>query len=469
MRHNRFRLIPFLLSALLFVVACKKDRDVIAVTPPPNPGAGNTGVVTTSPELIKDSVLKFTKDLYLWNTQIPPTFNAQYYADPAAIMTAIRPFSMEPGFSSAVDKWSFAMKKTEWDQISGGLGSLSTTTGAGDFGLSVFFRAEGDLRVRLVEPNAPAGQAGIRRSWRITSINGNSNMTTANANFIVNAVYESPNSSFTFQKPDGNSITLTLSAGNYAEKQVYLDTVYNIGGKKIGYLVFNSFLGKIDNINSEFQRVFSRFANESVTEVVVDLRYNGGGYVSLAEQLGNYLVRSSANGSIMMKQMYNSQNAQFNETTNFRKAGSLNLDDIYFIVGKSTASASELVINNLKPYMDVKLIGPTATHGKPVGFFPIPVGDWYIFPVSFRTVNKNGEGNYFDGIPVNAAIADGLDKDWGDPNEASLASAIRNITSGNYRPDNNQVPYQQTSAVTFGNEKLDASLLKITIGKSKGF
>ena len=469
MRNNQYRSLPFLLAGLLFFAACKKDKDLIAVSPPPNPAGGSGGSVTTSPLLFKDSVLLFTKDIYLWNTQIPADFNAQSYADPAAIMTGIRPYSMEPGFSSAVDKWSFAMKKTEWDQISGGLGTLSTTTGAGDFGLSVFFKAEGDLRVRLVEPYAPAGQAGIRRSWRITSINGNSNMTTANAEFIVNAVYKSSNSSFTFQKPDGNSVTMSLSAGHYAEKQVYLDTVYNIGGKKIGYLVFNSFLGNTNNISSEFQRVFSRFASEQVTEVVVDLRYNGGGYVSLAEQLGNYLVKSAASGSLMMKQMYNSQNAQNNETINFHKAGSLNLDDIYFIVGKGTASASELLINNLKPYMDVKLIGPTATHGKPVGFFPIPVGDWYIFPVSFRTVNKNGEGNYFNGIPVNAAIADGLDKDWGDPNEASLASAFRNITSGNYRTDNNEAPYQQSGAVTLGNEKLDAPLLKIAIGKSKGF
>ncbi|MEO5946323.1 MAG: S41 family peptidase [Chitinophagaceae bacterium] len=468
MSNNHFRFLSFLMASLFVFSACKKDRDVIALTPPPNPGSGNV-TVTPSPELIKDSVLMFTKELYLWNTQIPSTFNARSYADPAAIMIGIRPYSIESGFSSAVDKWSFAMKKTEWDQISGGLGTLSTTTGAGDFGLSVFFKTEGDLRVRLVEPNAPAGQAGIRRSWRITSINGNNNMTTANADFIVKAVYESTNSSFTFQKPDGNSVTLSLSAGNYAEKQVYLDTVYNVGGKKIGYLVFNSFLGNINNISSEFQRVFSRFASEAVTEVIVDLRYNGGGYVSLAEQLGNYLVKSSADGNLMMKQLYNNQNAQYNETTNFHKAGSINLDDIYFIVGKGTASASELVINNLKPYMDVKLIGPTATHGKPVGFFPIPVGDWYIFPVSFRTVNKNGEGNYFNGIPVNAAVADGLDKDWGDPNEASLASAFRNIMTGNYRPDNNEAPYQQSTAVTLGNEKLEATLLKITIGKSKGF
>ena len=447
----------------LFFAACKKNVDTIAIAPPPPSGGGDT----THPLQINDSILWETRNIYLWNTQIPSGFNAQPYADPAALMTAIRPYSMEPGFSTPVDKWSFAMKKTEWDAMSGGLNMVSTTTGAGDFGFSVFFRVEGDLRVRLVEPNSPAGQAGIHRSWKILSINGNNNITTSNANFIVDAVYYSNNSSFIFQKPDGSSATITLRAGHYSEKPVYLDTVYNYGNKKIGYLVFNSFLGNINSIGAEFQRVFNRFTSQQVTDVVVDLRYNGGGYVALAEQLGNYLVKSSGNERLMMTQMYNTQNSQYNQTINFQKRGSLNLDDIYFIVGRSTASASELLINNLKPYMDVKLIGASATHGKPVGFFPIPFGDWYIFPVSFKTVNGNGEGNYYNGIPVNASIADGLDKDWGDTDEASLASALRNILSGNYRSDANEPAYRESRSISLGNEKLDAPSLKITIGTFK--
>ena len=461
---NRFYT-TLLLTTSLFFAACKKNVDAIAIAPPSTGGGGGGG--TPTPLSINDSILRETRNIYLWNTQVPSSFNVQSYADPAAIMIGIRPYSMETGYSTAVDKWSFAMKKTEWDAMSGGLNLVSATNSAGDFGLSVFFRVEGDLRVRLVEPNSPAGQAGVHRSWRIISINGNSNITTGNANFVVNAVYYSTSSTFIFQKPDGSSVTITLQAGHYTEKPVYLDTVYNYGDKKIGYLVFNSFLGNINSISSEFQRVFNRFASQQVTDVVVDLRYNGGGYVTLAEQLGNYLIKSSANGRVMMTQMYNSQNSQFNEITNFRKTGSLNLDDVYFIVGRSTASASELLINNLKPYMDVKLIGASATHGKPVGFFPIPFGDWYIFPVSFKTVNGNGEGNYYNGIPVNAAVADGLDKDWGDPDEASLASAVRNILSGSYRTNTNEPAYKESSSISSGNKELDASSIKMTIGTLK--
>ena len=278
-QNQLYRLLPlFFLATLTIVSACNKKSEVLALNAG---GSGSGSSPGTSASQVKDSVLMYTRDVYLWNTQVPANFAVQSYSDPTSIMTAIRPYSLEPGFSTPVDRWSFAMKKTEWDQLSGGMGTLSTTT-QGDFGFSVFFRAEGDLRVSLVEPNAPAGLAGIHRGWRITAINGNTNITTGNSDFIVNAVYYSTGNTFTFKKPDGGIVSKTLTAGHYNEKPVYLDTVYHTGGKTIGYLVFNSFLGNINQVKSEFQRVFTRFANAQVTDVVVDLRYNGGGYVSLA-------------------------------------------------------------------------------------------------------------------------------------------------------------------------------------------
>jgi C-terminal processing protease CtpA/Prc len=319
----------------------------------------------------------------------------------------------------------------------------------------------------MVEPASAAGRAGIRRGWRITAINGNTNMSTGNSNFILDNIYNAASASVSFLKPDGSSVTITLNRTHYKEMPVYLDTVYTISNKRVGYLVFNSFLGNQNEILSDFSRVFNRFAAAGVSDLVVDLRYNGGGYVSIQEKLANYLVPSSANGNIMMKQVYNSGNSASNETTKFKKEGSINIPKIYFIVGKATASASELLINNLKPYMDVRLVGGT-TYGKPVGFFPIPVGDWYIFPVSFRTTNKNGEGNYFGGIPVNSQVADGLDKDWGDINEASLASALKNISSGSFR-QSTETPYIEPAAIEASNRKLDEPFLKITIGEKKTF
>lgn len=436
------RLVWAALAGITFVTGCKKD-DVDNSGTSPNPPV-------TSTSKINDSVVAYSNEIYLWYKQIPSTFKGSSYAGPEELMSALRQYSTESGFPNPVDRWSFAVKQSEWDNVSSGI--------SGDFGLGVFFRQENDLRVKAVEEQSPAGKAGIRRGWRITKINGSSNITTTNQDFIVNAVFYSNSTTFTFVKPDNTTVDISLNAATYQEHPIYLDTVYNIGSKKIGYLVFNSFLGDTSQIYSEFNRVFNRFTQANVGDVIVDLRYNGGGYVTVQEKLANYLVNSSASGGLMMKQQFNDKYPHFNSTTNFQKLGSLNLNRVFFIVSSSTASASELLINNLKPYMNVKLVGPRSTYGKPVGYFPIDVADWYIFPVSFRTTNKDGQGAYFNGIPVDNQIADGLDKDWGDVEELCLSSALKYITSGAFRmqtESNVGEAASYSSAVTAGNEALD--------------
>jgi carboxyl-terminal processing protease len=408
------------LAGLTLLQACKKNDLSNNLTPTPTPTTGST-----SASALKDTAIADARDIYLWYSQIPSTFNAQTYSDPNTIMEAVRQYSNEPGFSAPVDKWSFGMKQTDWDNLSNGV--------SGDFGMSVFFFKEGDLRVKSVERSSPAGLAGIRRGWRITKINGSTNIATSNADFISNAVWSSQTGTFTFTKPDGSSVDLNLAAASYKEHPVYLDSIYNVGSKKVGYFSFNSFLGDTTELYNEFSRVFSKFAAANINDLVVDLRYNGGGYVTVQQKLADWLVPASGNGQLMMKEQFNDKYTQYNSTDYFQKLGSLNLSRIYFIVSHNTASASELLINNLKPFVDVQLVGPSKTYGKPVGFFPIPVGDWYIFPVSFRSTNKNGQGNYFNGMDLNSTVSDGLDKDWGDVTETCLQSALSNISTGAYR------------------------------------
>ena len=166
----KIKLILATTGVLFFMGSCKKDNVNSNPTPPAPP------VVV---DKIKDTTILYARDIYLWNTQIPASFNAQSYSDPNAIMEAIRSYSNEPGFSAPVDRWSFAVKKSEWDNASSGISK--------DFGFNIFFRSNttDDLRVRFVEVASPAGKAGIKRGWRITKINGNTNMTTSNADFIV--------------------------------------------------------------------------------------------------------------------------------------------------------------------------------------------------------------------------------------------------------------------------------------------
>lgn len=444
------RQLLFALGASIVILAsCKKNSD----------SGGGLGPGSNI-DKIKDSTLLYSRDIYLWNTQIPSSFDAQKYEDPNKIMEAIRAYSKEPGFTAAVDRWSFAADSAEWNNISGGV--------AKDFGLGIFFRAEGDLRVKSVEAASPAGIAGVRRGWRITKINGSTNITTGNANFIVNAVFYGTNTSFTFMKPDGSSVDIALTAASYQENPFYLDTVYTQGAAKIGYIVFNSFLGDTSAIYNKMAAVFNRFATAGVNEVIVDLRYNGGGYVSMQQRFANYLINTAGNGGVMMTQKYNDNYSMYNSTTKFNKLGSLNLNRIFFIVSDNTASASELLINVLKPYMTVKMVGPDNTYGKPVGYFPIPVGKWYIFPVSSRSTNKNNEGSYFDGFAPDKLVADGLDKDWGDKDEACLSSVMKYLGTGVFGFSEvtlSAADRAVKTAVSTGNEKLGARMFKGAIGK----
>ena len=424
---------------------CKKE----------NNNSGNT----TAEDKIKDSAWSYAKDLYLWNINLPSDFNARTYADPDAIMKALRPYSTEPGFSDPVDRWSFAIKKKEWDDLSSGI--------SGDFGLGIFFMSDNDLRVSYVEPASPAAAAGIQRSWRIVSVNNNATVNTDDATVsrITDAVFNSSSTSFTFKKPDGTDVDIALTAKTYQEEPIILDSVYINGGNKTGYFVYNSFLGNIGNIKNRLTNIFNTFSAVGVTDMVIDLRYNGGGYVELQNELANYLVPAAGNNSVMLKEKFNDNySALFDTTINYQKKGALDLNRIFFIITKNTASASELLINSLKPYMDVKLIG-RASHGKPVGYFNIGVGDWYIFPVSFRSVNKNGEGNYFNGLQPDATVDDGLDKPWGDVNENCLASALHYINNGAFSRISPRM--QQDVNLENSNTALDVKRFKGAVGERR--
>lgn len=403
----------FALTAI-FISACRKNK---------SDGGNNSS--RTRDQLVKDSSFAYAKEIFLWYDQLPASLNTDGFSNPDAIMRHIRQFSRETGFTTPVDRFSFGALKKDWDNISSGV--------AADFGMRVFFRTVNDLRVSSVDSKGPAGIAGVKRGWRISSINGVTINDTSQSNFIVNTVYAAPTTRFVFALPDNSTRELTLNSQIFTGDPFAVDSVYNYGASRIGYFVMNSFLGDTNKVRQDIDRIFSRFASASITDLVVDLRYNGGGYVLLARYLLDYLVPNGGNGQMMFTNQFNSKYAaQFNTTASFAKKGSVNLNRIFFIVSRQSASASELTINSIKPFMDVKIVGPSATNGKPVGFFPIPVGDWYVFPVSFRTINRNNEANYYNGFIPDYISADGLDKNWGDVDEACLSRAIRFITTGSW-------------------------------------
>jgi carboxyl-terminal processing protease len=292
--------------------------------------------------------------------------------------------------------------------------------------------------------------AGVSRGWIVNKINGNQLGYDQASIAIINNTFFSATAAanFEFIKPDKTTATVSLSKTSFQANSVLYKGVLTPGGHKVGYLVFNQFFGAPSRF--ELGEAFTFFQSQSITDLVVDLRYNRGGSTVTQDTLAQLIAPLSADNKKMysyefnqplqqgnfplLKKLPDFQDVSFSEATNtinYEKAGTVNLSRVFFIVTSSSASASELVINNLKPYMDVKLIGDT-TYGKPVGFFPIPISKYAIYPVSFRTINSAGNADYYNGFAPDKVVGDGVNKNWGDLSEPSLAAALKYIETGTF-------------------------------------
>jgi carboxyl-terminal processing protease len=434
-------------SLILFVTACKKDIE--GETPTTTP---TTPAVASQLDLLKDSVYLYSKEMYLWQEKLPSydIFNPRKYtgatdlASASAVMNGIR--ALEP-----LDRFSFVTTK----EASTGL-QTGEDVDYGFFvkGASVDVVAPVDsVRwfVTYVYAQSTAGLGGVTRGWYVNKIN---NTTLGNDNNSINTLNETffgngNSASFQFVKPDGTAVNVDLRKSSFVSNSVLHRSVINTGGKKVGYLVFNQFFGAPSR--TELNNAFSYFKSEGINELVVDLRYNPGGSTETQDALANLIAPASANNKVMYKYVFgaNLQQNKFpllqkkagfsassfteaNNTVKYTTAGGLSLNRVFFIVTGSTASASELLINNLKPYMDVKIVGDT-TYGKPVGFFPVDIYNYSVYPISFKTVNSAGNADYYNGFVPDKITIDGFNKNWGDVTESSLASALKYINTGSFR------------------------------------
>jgi hypothetical protein len=241
----------------------------------------------------------------------------------------------------------------------------------------------------------------------------------------------------------GSLVDIQLLRTDFQIRPTLYNQVYTLGTKKVGYFVFESFVstessaGGSTYVKNELDQMFSSFESQGVSEVIVDLRYNGGGAVITAEYLSNMLVPLAANKKLMYSYAINKEMEAdgwkdfFFTPVNFDKTNSLNLNRIYFLVtAGSTASASELLINNLSPFIETKLIGEKHTYGKPVGFFPWEILKTDLYAVSFKTTNNLGYGDYFEGMPVDLNVGDDVSKNWGNTEDGMLKQALYYAENG---------------------------------------
>ena len=399
-------LIVICLSLTLGLSSCKKNTDAVSAAPD-----------------LRDSVYAYSQQIYLWSDNLPAAniFNPLSYPTADSIMRKVRTYS--PFVNGRYqDRWSFVADKTAWDNVVNG---NSTDTGA-EYG----FVADGDLRVKLVYSQSSAGKQGIKRGWKVVKFNG-INATYANITQL-NIELNKASQSVLFQKPDGTQTTLTLTGSSYKSDYVINPKVFTINGNNVGYFNFDSFLGSNSgqSTKDELDKVFADFKSKNVTELVLDLRYNGGGYGTVSNYLGSLIAPSSALGRVFVNSVHNKRYASLNKTNYFTTlTNSLKVSRLSIIVTKGTASASEELINALKPVMTVKLIGST-THGKPVGYYALPTLNSYVFPVALKNVNSMGNADFYDGFTVDKIQADDYTHDLGDPEESCLKVALNYIKTG---------------------------------------
>ena len=232
--------------------------------------------------------------------------------------------------------------------------------------------------------------------------------------------------------PNGTTREATLSKTDYTLTPVssrYGAKILDDGGRKVGYLNLRTFISTAD---PALRQAFAQFKAQGVTQLILDLRYNGGGLVSIAELIGDLMGANRSTGDVLSYTTFRPSKSQFNETRNFQpKPESIAPTRVAFIGTGGTASASELVINAFVPYLgnNMALVG-TNTYGKPVGQIGLDRAacDDRLRVVAFATQNSLRQGDYYQGLATKVAqtcqAADDITKPLGDPQEASIARAL---------------------------------------------
>ncbi len=454
-----------ILLCTLINTACRKDNI-------PNEEAPISPITGSRAEFTLDSIYLYAKQIYLWSDALPAynQFNPRSYTSESTDIANFKkelfdisqlklsPLTGNPYEASmytGIAKYSSITTKA----TGSGTQSLASLDGQGnDYGFAMS-SVNDEVWISYVDPGSAAWTSGLERGCKVLTING----ITASAALIGPAM-NAAQVSLSVQKPDGELINLNPAPAGYTSIPVLASKTITLGSSKIGYIAYNSF-SALSNSQEVLNKSFAEFTASAITDLIIDLRYNPGGYVQTAQYFANLIAPSSLNGKVMYSEHYNElmqsakarilKNQPYLDENNksviyegrmatmadvdysvagntymFSKKGGLEtVKNIHFIVSSQTGSASELLINSLKPYFNVTVTG-TKTYGKPVGFFGITIDRYTVYLSSFLLQNAAGTADYFDGISVDIAAEDDITHDFGDPEEASLKNVLNYIRTG---------------------------------------
>ncbi|MEK8031402.1 S41 family peptidase [Ideonella sp. DXS29W] len=384
-------------------------------------GGGGTdgGPLTCSAADEKIWLREYMDDWYFWY-KVSPSPDPAGYLSVDSYFNALLYQGGLPDFPRA-DDWSYMVSQEAYDRTFGD----GRTLGYGVMvaGIEVQGHPDWPLYIRYVEPGSPAALAGLQRGDRILTVNGKpaSQIISDNNYADLSPVNTGDVVTLGIRNDDGDS-TVRLTATIYDLDPVpYSRVITTPDGRKMGYVQVKDM---IDQALAPFDAVFGQFKAAGVQDVILDLRYNGGGLISVADKIASFPNGAATNGKVFASLLYNDKRSGNNESFRFQNyANATGLSRVYVLTGPRTCSASEQVINGLRPYVNVVTIGDT-TCGKPVGFLPQADGCGSVVnAVNFESVNSRNEGRYFDGFDATCPVAEDFSQPQGSEADPLIIAA----------------------------------------------
>lgn len=402
---------------------------------------------------------------YLYKADVPNLANDRFSSEQEKtnfLKSFLTPTDFFETLKSQVDEFSFLVD--DYIALEQAFDGVTKNNGM-EFGLNLYSKDSHNVYgyVRYVLPETDAAAKGIKRGDIFNTING-IQITDKNFRQLLNL----DTYTIGLAKFDGTTILPTgkstlLNKTEYTENPVFIAKTIDVEGKKIGYVMYNSFTG---NFDKQLNAAFGRLKSDGVTELVLDLRYNGGGSVESSIDLSS-MITGQFIGKIFTTEEWNADRQQqlgsapnfFDDRIRTNDAiNSLNLTKVYILTTKSSASASELVINGLDPYITVKQVG-TTTRGKFQASITLydssnfrrdkanPGHTYAVQPLVLKSINSVGYTDYFNGLDPEIKI----EEDYanlgmlGDVNEPLLKAAIEDILGKKVSKKSNNTTRQPES------------------------
>jgi len=385
-------------------------------------GGSDIGKISYAPENCEIDgqnrfVHKVMLDTYYWYKEVPTSLDYSSFSSPEEVLDFVRYYPEKDRFSYITTTEQFQGFFEEGKFI--GLGA------------SFLILTDGRLITRFVFPDSPAARAGVARGDEILTINGKT-IKEITDGLLWDSIFGEDKEGVAVELEvkfrDATIKTIELVKEIVTIKTILHREVIERNGVKVGYFVFNAFIGPSA---AELETLFADFKTAGVTELVLDLRYNGGGLVSIARTLASYIYGNNSGSEIFVNFNHNDRYQHWAWNYHFSPAlpDRLNLQRIFVLTQPGTCSASELVINGLKPFIEVVQIGQK-TCGKPVGVYGHEFCGKRIQAIEFETTNHNNNGGYFDGIQPDCSALDDPTQLFGAADENLLATTLGYIDNG---------------------------------------